>query len=228
MHKLLLLLLVAGAALVSPAPTSISDSEAYAQLDHILKDYDLRVRPGDSQKPVQVSVSCYILGIADVDRENRDITISMYLRHFWTDERLKVAKKLTLHSLENLWHPDTFVVNEKKIGVHDSPAENFIRIQPEGEVLWSQRITKKLSCPNSEVNGEMSCSMELESYGYNADEVLYALKEGEESFLFGTALEVPGISIAEVKPSVQIVSIPSGSYSRVHLEIKLQNTGVWH
>jgi hypothetical protein len=36
-------------------------------------------------------------------------------RHFWTDERLTVAKKLTMNSIKGFWHPDTFVVNEKKV-----------------------------------------------------------------------------------------------------------------
>ena len=53
-----------------------------------------------------------------------------------------------------------------------------------GEMLWSQRITKKLSCPQTE-GSELTCSMELESYGYTAEEIFYALREGEKSFLFG-------------------------------------------
>ena len=39
----------------------------------------------------------------------------LFSRHFWTDDRLTVPKKLTLHSVKNFWHPDTFVVNEKKV-----------------------------------------------------------------------------------------------------------------
>jgi hypothetical protein len=42
-----------------------------------------------------------------------------------------------------------------------------------GEMLWSQRVTKKLSCPKVEGGNEMTCSMELESFGYTADEILY-------------------------------------------------------
>jgi hypothetical protein len=42
-------------------------------------------------------------------------------RHFWTDERLTVAKKLTLNSVKGFWHPDTFVVNEKKVRLLSDP-----------------------------------------------------------------------------------------------------------
>jgi hypothetical protein len=51
-------------------------------------------------------------------------------------------------------------------------------------MLWSQRVTKKLSCPKVEGN-EMTCSIELESYGYTSDEISYALKEGDKSFIYG-------------------------------------------
>jgi hypothetical protein len=42
-------------------------------------------------------------------------------RHFWTDERLTVAKKLTMNSIKGFWHPDTFVVNEKKVQTFSYP-----------------------------------------------------------------------------------------------------------
>jgi hypothetical protein len=48
-------------------------------------------------------------------------------RHFWTDERLTVAKKLTLNSVKGFWHPDTFVVNEKKVKLMSDP-DRFVQL----------------------------------------------------------------------------------------------------
>ncbi len=47
-------------------------------------------------------------------------------RHFWTDERLNVAKKLTLNSVKGFWHPDTFVVNEKKVKLLSDPDDLYM------------------------------------------------------------------------------------------------------
>jgi hypothetical protein len=51
-------------------------------------------------------------------------------------------------------------------------------------MIWSHRVTKKLSCPKT-AGSEMTCSMDLESYGYSADELFYTLKEGEKPFIYG-------------------------------------------
>jgi hypothetical protein len=50
-----------------------------------------------------------------------------------------------------------------------------------GEVLWSRLITKKLSCPKGNY-GFATCTMQLESYGYQAKDVFYELKDGRNSF----------------------------------------------
>ncbi len=65
-----------------------------------------------------------------------------------------------------------------------------------GEMLWSKLITKKLSCPKAggEKGEEMTCTMDMESYGYTAEDVSYELKDGDKSFgagqqkQFGTTL----------------------------------------
>jgi hypothetical protein len=50
-------------------------------------------------------------------------------------------------------------------------------------MLWSKLITKKLSCPKSGgEKGEMTCTMDMESYGYTAEDVSYELKDGDKSF----------------------------------------------
>jgi hypothetical protein len=54
-----------------------------------------------------------------------------------------------------------------------------------GEMLWSKLITKKLSCPKygyGGEKGEMTCTMDMESYGHTADDYYYELKDGDKSF----------------------------------------------
>jgi|688.fasta_scaffold1039065_1 hypothetical protein len=53
--------------------------------------------------------------------------MDMFFRHFWTDERLTVAKKLTMNSVKGFWHPDTFVVNEKKVKLLSDPDGLYTR-----------------------------------------------------------------------------------------------------
>jgi hypothetical protein len=41
-----------------------------------------------------------------------------------------VAKKLTLNSVKGFWHPDTFVVNEKKVKLLSDP-DGLFTFHPE-------------------------------------------------------------------------------------------------
>jgi hypothetical protein len=53
-------------------------------------------------------------------------------------------------------------------------------------MLWSKLITKKLSCPKyGGEKGEMTCTMDMESYGHTADDYYYELKDGDKSFAAG-------------------------------------------
>ncbi len=83
--------------------------------------------------------------------------MDFYFRQFWQDHRLKYDRnklgkdKLVLldrDSVQKFWRPDTFFVNEKKMARRGRTAEEtFLRIKPDGEVLFSQRFTAKFSCP---------------------------------------------------------------------------------
>ena len=95
-----------------------------------------------------------------------EITIDFYFRQYWTDDRLRLDPKVSTFSFNSakcskvmatdvldtpytinttrvvggkevadmIWKPDTFFVNERKT----KTKEAFIRILPDGEVLWSK------------------------------------------------------------------------------------------
>ena len=130
---------------------SLFDKATLDELDDIIhgKSYDARLRPG-GEEPLTVSLSGYILQLDEVDLAKSEITLSMYLRQFWTDERLKISKKVVINDIAGLWHPDTFIVNEKKMAA--TAEEQFVRILPTGEVLYSRRVTAKFRCVLDEEN----------------------------------------------------------------------------
>ena len=70
-------------------------------------------------------------------------------------------------SLSSLWHPDLFFVNEMKLPIVNE--ENFVKISPGGEVLWSKRITKKISCSECKKEshkGSHQSRIEVTNYGH--------------------------------------------------------------
>ncbi|XP_076293293.1 glycine receptor alpha 1 isoform X6 [Lasioglossum baleicum] len=105
------------------------------------------------------------------------------------DERLKFddadgkLKYLTLTDAGRVWMPDLFFSNEKEGHFHNIIMPNvYIRIFPEGSVLYSIRISLTLSCPmNLKLYplDRQVCSLRMASYGWTTTDLVFLWKEGD-------------------------------------------------
>ena len=216
-REVLLLLLLPLVCLSAPS----FDKATLDELDDIIhgRSYDARLRPG-GDGPVTVSLSGYILHLDHVDLDNNEITLTMYFRQFWTDERLKISKRVVLNDISGIWHPDTFIVHEKRMPTVEE--EEFVRIDPSGEVLYSKKITKKLSCVPDE---DSTCQLDFESYGFTSADIDYQINEGEgQSFQFAPDRVQQGYKITGLNPKVITATLSSGTYSRLLVEINIEKS----
>ncbi|KAF3425459.1 hypothetical protein E2986_06603, partial [Frieseomelitta varia] len=83
-----------------------------------------------------------------------EYSVQLTFREQWLDERLRFSdyggrlKYLTLTDASRVWMPDLFFSNEKEGHFHNIIMPNvYIRIFPNGSVLYSIRISLTLSCP---------------------------------------------------------------------------------
>lgn len=72
--------------------------------------------------------------------------MTLYLRHYWKDERLsfrsKTNKSMTFDGrlVKKIWVPDVFFVHSKRSFIHDTTTDNImLRVFPDGHVLYSLR-----------------------------------------------------------------------------------------
>ncbi|KAL4705219.1 hypothetical protein ACJJTC_000217, partial [Scirpophaga incertulas] len=92
-------------------------------------------------------------------------------------------KYLTLTEANRVWMPDLFFSNEKEGHFHNIIMPNvYIRIFPNGTVLYSIRISLTLSCPmNLKLYplDKQTCSLRMASYGWTTDDLVFLWKEGD-------------------------------------------------
>lgn len=76
----------------------------------------------------------------------QDFTMTLYLRHYWKDERLSFPsttnKSMTFDGrlVKKIWVPDVFFVHSKRSFIHDTTTDNImLRVYPDGHVLYSLR-----------------------------------------------------------------------------------------
>nr|XP_035926212.1 gamma-aminobutyric acid receptor subunit rho-3 [Halichoerus grypus] len=204
----------------------------YEQLLQI-EDHDFAMRPGFGGSPVPVGIDVQVESIDSISEVNMDFTMTFYLRHYWKDERLSFPsttnKSMTFdHRLiKKIWVPDIFFVHSKRSFTHDTTVENImLRVYPDGNVLFSLRITVSAMCfmdfsrfPLDTQN----CSLELESYAYNEEDLMLYWKWGNKSLNTDEHTSLSRFFIEEFSASSGFAFYSStGWYNRLFINFVLR------
>ncbi|XP_008059563.1 gamma-aminobutyric acid receptor subunit rho-3 [Carlito syrichta] len=198
-----------------------------------IEDHDFAMRPGFGGSPVPVGIDVQVESIDSISEANMDFTMTFYLRHYWKDERLsfpsKTNKSMTFdHRLiKKIWVPDVFFVHSKKAFIHDTTMENImLRVHPDGNVLFSLRVTVSAMCfmdfsrfPLDTQN----CSLELESYAYNEEDLMLYWKHGNKSLNTEEYISLSQFFVEEFSASSGFAFYSStGWYNRLFINFVLR------
>ncbi|KAI6202703.1 PHCl [Aphelenchoides besseyi] len=202
--------------------------------------YDKRLRPRYGEGPVMVGITIHVSSISAVSEVDMDFTLDFYLRQTWQDPRLAFGKldlgfakikELTVgvDYLDKLWKPDTFFPNEKKSFFHTATTHNsFLRIDPEGQILTSQRLTVTATCPMNLKLFPMDtqeCKLEIESYGYTTDDIDYYwghkvdTTEPPEKAVAFDKFSLPQFKRAGYRVNITTATTSSGAYDRLYFQV---------
>uniref|UniRef100_A0A158PA81 Neur_chan_LBD domain-containing protein n=1 Tax=Angiostrongylus cantonensis TaxID=6313 RepID=A0A158PA81_ANGCA len=220
---------------LSARPIAIDVVIDTSQLSHVLDRltnktiYDKRLRPRYGDKPVDVGITIHVSSISAVSEVDMDFTLDFYMRQTWQDPRLafgtldlgmsKQISSLTVgvDYLDRLWKPDTFFPNEKKSFFHLATTHNsFLRIDGDGTVFTSQRLTVTATCPMKLQLFPMDsqrCKLEIESYSYSILDINYVF--ASEKSVTRSEFELPQFVLVDVKISNKTEKLSSGEYSRL-------------
>ncbi|CAJ0580984.1 unnamed protein product, partial [Mesorhabditis spiculigera] len=192
--------------------------------------YDKRLRPRYGDKPVDVGITIHVSSISAVSEVDMDFTLDFYMRQNWQDPRLafepletgsgQKISSLTVgvDYMDKLWKPDTFFPNEKKSFFHTATTHNsFLRIDSDGTVATSQRLTVTATCPMKLQLFPMDsqrCKLEIESYGYSVVDINYLFPHGPQSISTDEP-QLPQFVLSNVRINRVTEKLSSGEYSRL-------------
>ncbi|XP_039611966.1 gamma-aminobutyric acid receptor subunit delta isoform X1 [Polypterus senegalus] len=207
-------------------------------LDDLMMGYARNFRPGIGGPPVNVAMAIEVASIDHISEVNMEYTMTVFLRQSWRDERLTynhTNKTLGLDSrfVDKLWLPDTFIVNAKSAWFHDVTVENkLIRLQPDGVILYSIRITSTVACDMDLTKypmDEQECMLELESYGYSSEDIVYHWSESQEHIHGLDKLELSQFTITDYRFNTEMMNFKkAGRFPRLRLHFQLRrNRGVY-
>ncbi|KAI6231052.1 Glutamate-gated chloride channel subunit beta [Aphelenchoides besseyi] len=222
------------------ALSSIQKSNLDQLLQMMLNGYDKNERPpaaNSSVGPVLVRVNIMIRMLSKIDVVNMEYGMQITLREQWLDRRLAYDKYnltakpafLTVPFLaSSIWVPDSFFPNEKAGHRHLIDTENmFIRIFPNGTVLYSVRLSLTCSCPMFLALYPLDvqhCDFDLISYAFTTKDIVYKWTTGNPvQKKLGVGDDLPNFRLHDtINTSIECTSnTNTGQYACLRMRLRL-------
>ncbi|KAL4623977.1 gamma-aminobutyric acid receptor subunit rho-1-like [Arapaima gigas] len=203
----------------------VTKSEQLLRID----DHDFTMRPGFGGPAIPVGVDVQVESLDTISEVDMDFTMTLYLRHYWKDERLSFPstnnQSMTFDSrlVRKIWVPDMFFVHSKRSFIHDTTTDNvMLRVYPDGNVLYSLRITVTSMC-NMDLSrfplDTQTCSLEIESY----DDLMLYWKKGNESLKTDDRISLSQFLIQKFHTTTKLAFYSStGWYNRLYIHFTLR------
>ncbi|XP_005362011.1 gamma-aminobutyric acid receptor subunit rho-2 [Microtus ochrogaster] len=195
-------------------------------------EHDFTMRPAFGGPAIPVGVDVQVESLDSISEVDMDFTMTLYLRHYWKDERLAFSstsnKSMTFDGrlVKKIWVPDVFFVHSKRSFIHDTTTDNImLRVFPDGHVLYSMRITVTAMC-NMDFShfplDSQTCSLELESYAYTDEDLMLYWKNGDESLKTDDKISLSQFLIQKFHTTSRLAFYSStGWYNRLYINFTL-------
>ncbi|XP_075410137.1 gamma-aminobutyric acid receptor subunit rho-2 [Tenrec ecaudatus] len=196
-------------------------------------EHDFTMRPAFGGPAVPVGVDVQVESLDSISEVDMDFTMTLYLRHYWRDERLAFPstsnKSMTFDGrlIKKIWVPDIFFVHSKRSFTHDTTTDNImLRVFPDGHVLYSMRITVSAMC-NMDFShfplDSQTCSLELESYAYTDEDLMLYWKNGDQSLKTDEKISLSQFLIQKFHTTSRLAFYSStGWYNRLYINFTLR------
>ncbi|XP_043398590.1 gamma-aminobutyric acid receptor subunit rho-1 isoform X2 [Chelonia mydas] len=183
------------------------------------------MRPGFGGPAIPVGVDVQVESLDSISEVDMDFTMTLYLRHYWKDERLSFPstnnQSMTFDGrlVKKIWVPDMFFVHSKRSFIHDTTTDNvMLRVQPDGKVLYSLRVTVTAMC-NMDFSrfplDTQTCSLEIESYAYTEDDLMLYWKNGNDSLKTDERISLSQFLIQEFHTTTKLAFYSSTGITTV-------------
>ncbi|NXJ21792.1 GBRR2 protein, partial [Dicrurus megarhynchus] len=198
-----------------------------------IDEHDFTMRPAFGGPPIPVGVNGQVESLDRISEVDMDFTMTLYLRHYWKDERLSFpstnneSRTFDSRLVKMIWVPDVFFVHSKSSFIHATTTDNImLRVFPDGNVLYSMRVTVTAKC-NMDFSrfplDSQTCSLELESYAYTDEDLMLYWKNGNASLKTDDKISLSQFLIQKFHTTSRLAFYSStGWYNRLYINFTLR------
>lgn len=211
-----------------------------AFLDKMLEQYDKRAWPTYGMgHPTYVKVNIYVNSIGPVNANNMEYGMDIYLRQSWQDLRLNVSKygvttPVTINGediMSKIWKPDLFFRNVKEANFHYVTVPNkLVKLGPDGEVLFSMRLTLRLACFMSFRHFPLDtqrCHILLGPYAQTVEQTAISWQD-TDPIVLERPIEIPEFDLVHNSYGHYNRAIDTGVFSFLNVTFTLERQNGYH
>ena len=149
-------------------------------------------RPDEWKGPTKVKFLIFVLDVDDIDDAAQNFTTNFYLRLRWHDDRLVMQHDSPRQvPLEEVWNPQILLAN--RVGMVSRSLPEVVQVFPNGNVVYQQRYTGKLSQPLKLSDFPMdkhTFTIQFVAAGYTADDLEFVADETRNNVIGGGIADV--------------------------------------
>ncbi|XP_022651030.1 glycine receptor subunit alpha-3-like isoform X2 [Varroa destructor] len=211
-----------------------------AFLDKVLEGYDKRAWPTYGEnRPTEVKVNIHVNSIGPIVAANMEYGMDIYLRQSWNDKRLNLSRfgintTVALNGedlMEKIWKPDLFFRNVKRAAFHRVTVPNMlVRIAPDGQVLYSMRLTLSLACVmvfRYYPLDTQKCNVILGAYAQTIDQTRISWQE-HKPIVIESPIELPEFDLTGHTHGSFTRSVDTGTFSFLNVTLTLARQNGYH
>lgn len=211
-----------------------------AFLDKMLEQYDKRAWPTYGMgHPTYVKVNIYVNSIGPVNANSMEYGMDIYLRQSWQDVRLNVSKYGVNHTVTingedimgKIWKPDLFFRNVKEASFHYVTVPNkLVKLGPDGEVLFSMRLTLRLACFMSFKHFPLDtqrCHILLGPYAQTIEQTAISWQD-TDPIVLERPIEIPEFDLVHNSYGHYNRAIDTGVFSFLNATFTLERQNGYH
>ncbi|XP_024869532.1 glycine receptor subunit alpha-2-like isoform X2 [Temnothorax curvispinosus] len=202
------------------------------------KQYDKHRAPKFLGQPTIVYFHVTVLSLDSINEESMTYVADIFLAQSWRDSRLRLPENMSedyrildVDWLHNIWRPDCFFKNAKKVTFHEMSIPNhYLWLYHDKTLLYMSKLTLVLSCAmkfESYPHDTQICSMMIESLSHTTQDLVF-LWNMTDPLVVNPEIELPQLDISNNYTTDCTIEYSTGNFTCIQIVFNLRRRLGYH
>lgn len=203
-----------------------------------LKKYDKNRPPKYEGQATIVYFHVTVLSVDSINEESMTYVADIFLAQSWRDHRLRLPENMTeeyrildVEWLHNIWRPDCFFKNAKKVTFHEMSVPNhYLWLYHDKTLLYMAKLTLVLSCAmkfEAYPHDTQICSMMIESLSHTTHDLVFKWNE-TDPLVVNPDIELPQLDISRNNTEDCTLTYSTGNFTCLAVVFNLRRRLGYH